>query len=78
MLKRMANVGWNWLVMKMGTQRRRGLAHVRKAITKAAPSARIVEGDIFGAVGKGTDPGGATDDTGRETEIISQALLQVW
>jgi hypothetical chaperone protein len=29
------------------------LAHVRKAITKAAPSARIVEGDIFGAVGKG-------------------------
>ena len=29
------------------------LAHVHKAITKAAPSARIVEGDIFGAVGKG-------------------------
>ena len=29
------------------------LAHVRKAITKAVPSARIVEGDIFGAVGKG-------------------------
>ena len=29
------------------------LAHVRKAITKALPSARIVEGDIFGAVGKG-------------------------
>ena len=29
------------------------LAHVRKAITKAAPSARIVEGDTFGAVGKG-------------------------
>jgi len=31
----------------------RTLAHVRKAITKAVPSARIVEGDIFGAVGKG-------------------------
>ena len=30
-----------------------GLAHVRKAITKAVPSARIVEGDTFGAVGKG-------------------------
>ncbi len=29
------------------------LAHVRKAITKAIPSARIVEGDTFGAVGKG-------------------------
>ena len=29
------------------------LAHVRKAITKAVPSARIVDGDIFGAVGKG-------------------------
>jgi len=29
------------------------LAHVRKAITKAVPSARVVEGDIFGAVGKG-------------------------
>jgi hypothetical chaperone protein len=29
------------------------LAHVRKAITKAVPSARIVEGDIFGAVGNG-------------------------
>jgi hypothetical chaperone protein len=29
------------------------LAHVRKAITSAAPSARIVEGDTFGAVGKG-------------------------
>jgi hypothetical chaperone protein len=29
------------------------LAHVRKAITKAVPLARIVEGDIFGAVGKG-------------------------
>jgi hypothetical chaperone protein len=29
------------------------LAHVRRAITKAVPSARIVEGDIFGAVGKG-------------------------
>jgi hypothetical chaperone protein len=29
------------------------LAHVRKTITKAAPSARIVEGDTFGAVGKG-------------------------
>ncbi|HZC97710.1 MAG TPA: Hsp70 family protein [Bradyrhizobium sp.] len=29
------------------------LAHVRKAIIKTVPSARIVEGDIFGAVGKG-------------------------
>jgi hypothetical chaperone protein len=29
------------------------LNHVRKAITKATPSARIVEGDTFGAVGKG-------------------------
>jgi hypothetical chaperone protein len=29
------------------------LAHVRKAITKAVPMARIVEGDTFGAVGKG-------------------------
>jgi hypothetical chaperone protein len=29
------------------------LAHVRKAITKAVPSVRIVEGDTFGAVGKG-------------------------
>jgi len=29
------------------------LAHVRKAITKALPSARIVDGDTFGAVGKG-------------------------
>lgn len=29
------------------------LAHVRKEITKAVPSARIVEGDTFGAVGKG-------------------------
>ena len=29
------------------------LAHVRKAITEAAPSARIVDGDTFGAVGKG-------------------------
>ena len=29
------------------------LAHVRKAITKAVPSARIIEGDTFGAVGKG-------------------------
>jgi hypothetical chaperone protein len=29
------------------------LAHVRKAITNTVPSARIVEGDIFGAVGKG-------------------------
>jgi hypothetical chaperone protein len=29
------------------------LAHVRKAITKAVPSARVVEGDTFGAVGKG-------------------------
>jgi hypothetical chaperone protein len=29
------------------------LAHVRSAITKAAPSARVVDGDTFGAVGKG-------------------------
>jgi hypothetical chaperone protein len=29
------------------------LAHVRKAIIRTVPSARIVEGDIFGAVGKG-------------------------
>ena len=29
------------------------LAHVRKEITKTVPAARIVEGDIFGAVGKG-------------------------
>jgi hypothetical chaperone protein len=29
------------------------LAHVRKAIAKAVPSARMVEGDTFGAVGKG-------------------------
>jgi hypothetical chaperone protein len=29
------------------------LAHVRKAIIKSVPSARIVEGDTFGAVGKG-------------------------
>jgi hypothetical chaperone protein len=29
------------------------LAHVRKAITGAVPSARVVEGDTFGAVGKG-------------------------
>jgi hypothetical chaperone protein len=29
------------------------LAHVRKAITEAVPSARVVEGDTFGAVGKG-------------------------
>ncbi len=29
------------------------LAHVRKAITRAVPSARVVEGDTFGAVGKG-------------------------
>ncbi|HMM90914.1 Hsp70 family protein [Bradyrhizobium sp.] len=29
------------------------LAHVRKAIAKAVPTGRIVEGDIFGAVGKG-------------------------
>jgi hypothetical chaperone protein len=29
------------------------LAHVRKAITQSVPSARIVEGDTFGAVGKG-------------------------
>jgi len=29
------------------------LAHVRNAIKKAVPSARLVEGDTFGAVGKG-------------------------
>jgi hypothetical chaperone protein len=29
------------------------LAHVRSAITKAAPDARVVDGDTFGAVGKG-------------------------
>ena len=29
------------------------LAHVHKAIAKAVPAARIIEGDIFGAVGKG-------------------------
>jgi hypothetical chaperone protein len=29
------------------------LAHVRKAITESVPSARVVEGDTFGAVGKG-------------------------
>lgn len=29
------------------------LAHVRQAIVKTVPKARIVEGDIFGAVGKG-------------------------
>jgi hypothetical chaperone protein len=29
------------------------LAHVRKAIVGAVPAARIVEGDTFGAVGKG-------------------------
>jgi hypothetical chaperone protein len=29
------------------------LAHVRKAITTAVPAARVVEGDTFGAVGKG-------------------------
>jgi hypothetical chaperone protein len=29
------------------------LAHVRKAIIKAVPNARVVEGDTFGAVGKG-------------------------
>lgn len=29
------------------------LAHVHKAIVKSIPSARVVEGDIFGAVGKG-------------------------
>jgi hypothetical chaperone protein len=29
------------------------LAHVRKAIQQAVPEARIVEGDTFGAVGKG-------------------------
>jgi hypothetical chaperone protein len=29
------------------------LTHVRKAITQAVPSARVVEGDTFGAVGKG-------------------------
>ncbi|MCR6735164.1 MAG: Hsp70 family protein [Afipia sp.] len=29
------------------------LAHVRNAMTKAVPAARIIEGDTFGAVGKG-------------------------
>jgi hypothetical chaperone protein len=29
------------------------LAHVRKAITSRLPAARTVDGDIFGAVGKG-------------------------
>ena len=29
------------------------LADLRKAMTKVLPSARVVEGDIFGAVGKG-------------------------
>ncbi len=29
------------------------LAHVGNAIKKAVPSARIVDGDTFGAVGKG-------------------------
>jgi len=29
------------------------LAHVREAITAAVPAARVVEGDTFGAVGKG-------------------------
>jgi hypothetical chaperone protein len=29
------------------------LAHVRQAITTAVPAARVVEGDTFGAVGKG-------------------------
>jgi hypothetical chaperone protein len=29
------------------------LAHVRSAITEAVPAARIIEGDTFGAVGKG-------------------------
>jgi hypothetical chaperone protein len=29
------------------------LAHVRKAITRAVPAARMVDGDTFGAVGKG-------------------------
>jgi hypothetical chaperone protein len=29
------------------------LSHVRKAITRAVPSARVIEGDTFGAVGKG-------------------------
>jgi len=29
------------------------LTHLRKAITQALPNARVVEGDIFGAVGKG-------------------------
>jgi hypothetical chaperone protein len=29
------------------------LAHVRKAITEAVPAARIIDGDTFGAVGKG-------------------------
>jgi len=29
------------------------LTHIRKAIARAVPSARIVAGDTFGAVGKG-------------------------
>jgi hypothetical chaperone protein len=29
------------------------LAHVRKAIVRVAPKARVVDGDTFGAVGKG-------------------------
>jgi hypothetical chaperone protein len=29
------------------------LAHVRRAITACVPDARVVEGDTFGAVGKG-------------------------
>ncbi|MDO8981861.1 MAG: Hsp70 family protein, partial [Afipia sp.] len=29
------------------------LAHVRSAIVKMLPAARVIEGDTFGAVGKG-------------------------
>ena len=29
------------------------LAHVRKAITSTLPAARAIDGDTFGAVGKG-------------------------
>jgi len=29
------------------------LSHVRTAITNSVPSARMIEGDTFGAVGKG-------------------------
>ena len=29
------------------------LAHVRRAIVEGVPAARVIEGDTFGAVGKG-------------------------